>query len=143
MCFRENTMCFQKCFHISHNLRIVPLENISARPPIYVLFSKYEDSFVFQDPGRKSHPTVVFNKDIFDDIIINYQRLSSSGVIIHNCISRLIHFFFFCISTLRRRPFFPFFIVVVSINNIISDYWRRRMSHHPQCIRGTSTIARE
>ena len=26
----------------------VPLENISARPPIYVLFSKYEDSFVFQ-----------------------------------------------------------------------------------------------
>ena len=26
----------------------VTLKNISARPPIYVLFSKYEDSFVFQ-----------------------------------------------------------------------------------------------
>jgi len=25
----------------------VTLKNISARPPIYVLFSKYEDSFVF------------------------------------------------------------------------------------------------
>ena len=41
----------------------VPLENISARPPIYVLFSKYEDSFVFQDVelslGGKSSGGVV------------------------------------------------------------------------------------
>ena len=53
--------------------RYVPLENISARPPIYVLFSKYEDSFVFQ---HKS-------------IVQNWARHNLNDFVLFLCLSRM------------------------------------------------------
>ena len=55
-CVFVKTQCVFKSVFI-FPLIYVPLENISARPPIYVLFSKYEDSFVFLEIQPPHHPT--------------------------------------------------------------------------------------